>query len=385
MSPIPFPEVFRPPVPGSTTRTYVALPGLRNARVLIEAGDPAIARRVLAGMGPIRGSRGTGLAVGLLARVHPPHTRLLVAGGAGSVEDHLATRLAGHGPGLAFGWRFGPPRANRKPVGTVVAADGRVVAHVKLGTAPLTRRLVTGEGASLARLGDRVGPLTLPTLIDTRAWGEVAVLVVAPIRHTGGREPSAPSRSTAELAVARVHGIRRDRLATSGFWRALTASVDETVGDPRWAGLRAGVALAHREFGEHPVTLGSWHGDWTRHNLAATPEGIGAWDWERFGEGIPAGFDPLHHRLMRALETGAGTGDLVPGLLARGPEILAHFARAGLVDDPDLTTLLYLLTLADRYRRDRQDATTSVASGFETWLVSRLPGAVEAVAARRIR
>lgn len=374
----PFAEIFRPTEGDRPSRRYLALPSVARARALIDARDPATTRRVFAGMSPVHGPRpdAAGLAVGLLARARPRRVRLDVLGGADSVEGHVAGRLGE--PELGFGWRFGPPRPNRKPVGTLVDAHGEVRAFVKLGPSPLTRALVEAESATLARLGPHVGPVELPRILDTGHWREVSVLVSGAIRHTG-RPALATARAEAELAVATALGTRRTTLGESEFWAGLRASVASTATDARWAALRTGVARIGDRFGGRRVTLGSWHGDWTAHNIVGTGGGVAAWDWERFAHGVPAGFDPLHHRLTETLESGPDPQDLVTGLIAQARELLAHFTGAGLVDDPALTTVLYLLTLADRYRIDRQDETRSVAASFSTWLVTRLPEAIDAI------
>ncbi|MBK6885104.1 MAG: hypothetical protein IPH03_00715 [Tetrasphaera sp.] len=393
MSTAPFPDVFRPAAGALPRRTYVALPGVEGARVLVEAGAVVPARRVLAALRPRTdapaGARGLArgvatevgtLGVGVLGKVRPRHTTMDVAAGPDAIESYVARHLGRGRAEVAFGWRFGPPRANRKPVGCVVAEGGSVLAFVKVGVTPLTGRLVEAEGAALARLGPRVGPLTLPGLLHRGRWQDLPVLVTAPLRHTGRRGGEPDRRAAAEIAVAGALGIRRESLGASAFWAEVTQPADDP--DPRWAPLRAATRQVAAHAGGRDLVLGAWHGDWTAHNVVATRAGIGAWDWERFRDGVPAGFDPLHYRLMAALESGAPRADLVPDLVREAPRLLAHLGAAGLVDDPAMTAVLYLLTLARRYQRDGQDRTGSVAAGFADWLVAPLPAAVGSLVGR---
>ncbi len=48
---------------------------------------------------------------------------------------------------------------------------------------------------------------------------------------------------------------------------------------------------------EKVFELGAWHGDWTAWNCAAAAQAdqVLVWDWERYTEGVPRGFDALHH------------------------------------------------------------------------------------------
>src|SRR5205823_2021204 len=46
------------------------------------------------------------------------------------------------------------------------------------------------------------------------------------------------------------------------------------------------------------LTFGAWHGDWSPWNMASTTGGLLVWDWERFGSGVPRGFDALHYWLQ---------------------------------------------------------------------------------------
>ena len=49
------------------------------------------------------------------------------------------------------------------------------------------------------------------------------------------------------------------------------------------------------------LAFGSWHGDWTPWNMAFSGGRVLVWDWERFENGVPVGFDAVHYQLQGAV------------------------------------------------------------------------------------
>jgi hypothetical protein len=137
-----------------------------------------------------------------------------------------------------------------------------------------------------------------------------------------------------------------------GVWRGLDVLVLSPLPATRHPVPRDLLRLAVLEIaglhGNEPAH--AWHGDLSPWNIAAGGDGrLLVWDWERFGTGVPLGFDALHHFFQSALRR------MPPQLAAR-----ACLARAGRVLEPYAiafgdargTAAHYLVTLADRHDRD---------------------------------
>jgi hypothetical protein len=129
-----------------------------------------------------------------------------------------------------------------------------------------------------------------------------------------------------------------------------------------------------------PLPVGAWHGDWGPWNMAWQRGHPQVWDWERYGDGVPAGLDVVHY-----LASAAIVADDLPrararlqGLVLPALAALGHDRRQadGVVD-------AYLLEIASRYLGDAAGDTTlhrvvglahrylSVLAGRNAW------GAVE--------
>ena len=96
------------------------------------------------------------------------------------------------------------------------------------------------------------------------------------------------------------------------------------------------------------VAVGASHGDWSPQNLSVVQGGVAAWDWERFAEDRPLGFDAAHLVLMQQLGRTPSGGNLLR--LAR--EELGPWQPS--LDDARLDELarLVLLDLLARYVGD---------------------------------
>jgi hypothetical protein len=121
---------------------------------------------------------------------------------------------------------------------------------------------------------------------------------------------------------------------------------------------------------DRPMSFGAWHGDWAPWNMTWAAGRIQLWDWEGYQEGVPLGFDLMHHTLQTAVVlNGEHPATAVPAVVARVTERLAAFgldaAAAGLVP------LLYLLHLIAGYAATGE--TGSRLARLETWLPQTLP------------
>jgi hypothetical protein len=257
-----------------------------------------------------------------------PHHRLLgravrVPVGEDSIERHLC-RVLGREVRVTLHVRPAR-RANRKPVLEVHDGAG-FTAFVKIADTARVRDLVRHEAAVLRMLADLSTEVVVaPRVLHHGVWRGMDVLVLSALPVPHRRRAVAP-----DLVTAAVREIS-----------ALTPAAAHPDG---WA----------------------WHGDFSPWNMAPGPDGrLLVWDWERFAVGVPRGFDALHHLFHRTLRR-AGPARAAQACLRSAPRLLAPFGVApGTARD---TAARYLVTLADRHRRDGHEPFGSPAG----WLTPLL-------------
>ncbi|WP_405087080.1 hypothetical protein [Microbispora sp. NBC_01389] len=261
---------------------------------------------------------------------------LRTGGASGTIETHLSEVL---GRRVRVVVHVRPARrANRKPVLEAYDSSG-LVAFVKIGASERARALVRHEGEVLRGLADRALKVVAPpTVLHQGVWRGLEVLALSPLPVTSRRVP--PGLLASAVREIAALGPR------TGTGTAGPRHQDGPPGDPH----------ADRD------RTAAWHGDFTAWNTAAGPDGrLLVWDWERFAVGVPVGFDALHHFFHRALRR------MPPPVAAR-----ACLAQAGRILEPfgadaagaRRTAAHYLITLAERHRRDGHEPLGSPA----TWL-----------------
>jgi hypothetical protein len=343
----------------------------RAAAAAIEGFNVGRSRRARLLSGPLSLTLRAGAGGALLK------DRLVVRDAADSLRRHLSDVL---GQDVLMSFQIGPPRANRKPVVELVDHHGRRLGYAKLGVNELTRDLVRHEAGVLKRLhGTGTHAVTVPAVQYVGRWRDADVLLLRPlpaVRHHPHR-PSGPRMRAAMTEVAAIAGLTLSPLAESQYWTDLRGGFAET-GQP---GEAFGDVLNRigERLGETVLTFGSWHGDWTRSNVAPYRSTVLAWDWERFSTGVPVGFDALHHYLNHAIWTAHRAPELAArATLDRADDLLAPFGvRAGSAA-ARLTALLYVAELALRYLRDRQDAAGALLGEPQQWLLPALAAATVA-------
>ncbi|TYB46494.1 hypothetical protein [Actinomadura chibensis] len=335
---------------GGARRELAFLPDAEHPRLLVPAGLPGAAasalRRYSHDLGVrqrvSRGLTATAVRTGLPERTLKD--RLRITGGGPSIEDRLA-ELLGRPVVVSIG--LGSARANRKPILHVLSPGGEPVAFVKVGDTGTARGLLAGEAEALAYLDGRLdGRIHVPRLLHHGTWRALDLLVLEPLPTSArgwrprGRAPVAEMR-----ALFEVGGVERAPLRDSPFWAATAASVDEVLDDGRRARFGEVVERTGEAHGDVPLDFGAWHGDWTPWNMAWHRGVLRLWDWERFGRGVPNGFDLLHYRLQEAMRTAAGPPYATwPDGAAAVLEPLGLTGAAA-----DATVRLYLLELCRRY------------------------------------
>jgi hypothetical protein len=300
----------RDPVPPGqrVVREYVLIPSATRPRLI----PPASERRAAAAV--VRRRYGTGgrfgrLAVGVAAgvvrtgvtdRLIRDRLRMTVA--VDKHEDDIETVLGDVlDTKIVVGLHVGTARVNRKPVLHAVDNAGHTVAFVKVGHTDPARDLVRREAATLRSLADHSFiSMEIPTVIALRQWHDLELLVLSPVfgRPVRSSVRTVPFAAMSELAG--FAGTESAELSSSPFLERLerlahALSPAETT--ERYAAALAGL-------GNTDVTLhfGSWHGDWQPFNMARLSRGrVGVWDWERFTDESPVGFDALHYVLQVVL------------------------------------------------------------------------------------
>jgi hypothetical protein len=362
---------------------YLAVPDVRRARLLV----------------PTRPLRVAGLAVrryaqpaSRLARVKRDLASLATATGAAHLRSGNRIRVSGPraasidgylsealGRELALSVHIGPARANRKPVLQLLSPRGDTVGFAKLGTNPLTKRLVRLETTALTTLQSvGLSMVDTPRVLHAGSWrgNEILVQSALPAWQAAGRGRRVlPERLSAAMReLAWCLGVSTGSLAVSDYWKSLRGKLDlvATRGDEGSALASAAEQLVSRA-GHAELTYGAWHGDWAPWNMAATTDTILVWDWERFTPGVPVGFDAVHYALQVRLERGEEAGAAVDAMLGGAADILAPFD----VDEPRVTALLYLVDLAARYLGDRQAEAGARLGVLGNWLLPVLIRRVE--------
>jgi hypothetical protein len=378
-----------------TLAAWGILPGRGRPRVLVPLGAPRAAAGALRQYNDamsLRARLAKALAGGGLRSGVPQ--RLLVAGGSvlwvgaagdgeGGGADRAETLLPGYvaealgRDDLAAAILLGPVRPNRKPVVQLLDPAGRPVGYVKVGWNELTRRLVRREAAMLRRLAAfQPRALQVPRLLHQGRWHDLEVTISSALphrlRHHGRRGALPPSAAGREVAA--LGGITRAALGGSPYWAdlrgrlaALQARADGRASE-RLDGLLA--ALAARA--SSPLWFGSWHGDWGPWNMRATPGRLLVWDWERSGDGVPLGFDPLHF----TFQTGRQQRGEPVGVAAGAALRRAAGALAELGQETDAGELVLDLYLAERLCR-AGEAESSAVTGRPDAVGAALLGTLE--------
>jgi hypothetical protein len=231
--------------------------------------------------------------------------KVMVPSGEATIETYLSEVL---GLPVRVVLHVRPARrANRKPILEVHAPDGPI-AFVKVGDTDRARKLISNEARTLDLLaGMPLKTVVPPAVLHYGFWRGLSVLALAPLP------------------------IRRSPVPES----LLVDAINEIAGVP----------------GPQPRgRLFAWHGDFAPWNVSCGADGrLLVWDWERFGTGVPLGFDAVHHFFQRALRR-TDPATAARACLAQALPTLAPFGLSAA--EARLTAIHYLITLADRHAAD---------------------------------
>lgn len=303
-------------------------------------------------------------------RVHRPTGQ-----DAAGIEEHPAAVL---GREVLVSLHLSPPRANREPVLQLLSSAGDTFAFVKVGVDPLTSRLVQAEGEALETLAAAgLTSVTVPRVLHRGRWRGLALLVQSALPVWEHRGPVAAELvQRAQREVAGIGATPAGELTGSPYWAGLTARVASLPRSPaagQLAGLLPGLGAAAAGV---EVALGAWHGDWTPWNSAAGGGRLMVWDWERFGGGVPVGFDAVHLALqtdlVNRLADPRASADRCLGTAA---DVLAPFGLSAA--QAEVTAMTYLAEIATRYLGDRQAEAGARLGDVGAWLLPALRARLE--------
>ncbi|GAA3126409.1 hypothetical protein GCM10010466_16620 [Planomonospora alba] len=263
-----------------------------------------------------------------------PGGKVMVPTGGDTIETYLSEVL---GTPVRVALHVRPARrANRKPI-LEARGPGGPVAFVKVGDTPRARELVAHEARTLGMLAEApLKTVVAPAVLHHGSWRGLSVLALSPLpvrRGTPGED----------LRTAAIHEI-------------------SALGGNSGNGAPAGSGTPGEKSAPGGGKRFAWHGDFSPWNIAPGPDGrLLVWDWERFGTGVPLGFDALHHFFHRALRRMRPV-TAARACLAQALPLLAPFGLSA--GEARLTAVHYLAVLADRHAADGHEPLGPPA----TWL-----------------
>lgn len=363
-------------MPGSVSSEFILVPNARRPRLVLPAeravGAAAAAHYAKPGSALARlrahllaGVVNSGLGGAVMRdrlRVHEPP-------GVDTVQTRLRAAL---GQDLRVSLHLGPPRANRKPVLQLITPRGATVGFAKIGVDELTCALVRSECDTLRQL-EHVGleHVRTPAVVHHERWNGMEILVLAALPVWRGRRRLRPDQlNDAMVEIGHVRGVRSRRLGDSPYLRALQARLAGVTGDDH-ASLESALTTIAAHAANADLDFGAWHGDWAPWNVAALGESVLLWDWERFDDDVPLGFDALHHWLQETVRTRRGDpGSAASTCVTEAPRLLTPFGVDA--ERARLTARLYLADLAIRYLLDGQEETGTRLGTARSWLLPAL-------------
>jgi hypothetical protein len=366
----------RPPRGHRVLWSFVPLPSAARPYVLVPLGPAAAAAAALHGLGNplVRRQRYAESSVSALMRTGLPQrvpvpVHLSVPGAA-EVERQgvgvFGRLIEVYGrDDLAFAVILGRDRPNRKPVLKVMTPPGAVVGFVKVGWNDLSRALVRAEAVALARVRDaRPRSFVVPALRLAERFGDVELLVLEPVPPPRLRDAGPPLEFPLEPTreVAQLGGSRTEPMRTGGYGIGLRARVEG--GTQLRAQLADALDRIDATWGDAPIAVGSWHGDWIPWNMGQVDGRLVVWDWERATEGVPIGLDAMHF----AFEVALKVRGMAPSDAARRTTGRVSSALAGLGADPEHARALMAYHLIEMGLRFRAGADAGMQVRHDAYL-----------------
>ena len=370
---------------GDTVAEYLIVPDARRPRLLVPVGSRRIAAAAVRRYAEPQTRLGRFKRDAIVAALRTGVSTVLLrdrvritsrTGAPRTIEAYLREVL---GTDVIVSVHIGPARPHRKPVLQLLTPAGTTLGFAKLGTGPVTRRLVRAETAALTALA-HVGlrHLTVPRVLHAGQWHGHQVLVQQALPSWRPRAPLVEPRLVAAMhEVALSCGVTRGWLTTSRYWAELRDRLAALAAHPEGRRLDAVAQAVQARGGGTRLRFGAWHGDWAPGNMACLADDLLVWGWERFTPDVPLGFDVLHHDLHRRLSSTPDAAVAAGLTLGAAPELLAPFDVEPAV--ASLTGLLYLVDVATRHVTDGPADAGPRWSTLGGWLLPILTRRVEAL------
>lgn len=375
----------RTPVSAST-REYVVVPAARQPKLLI----PRFPKRVAAAA--VRnydtgGSRRKQLRTTLLAaavrlgldEVLPDRVR--ISSPERAVDAGLPAYLSRTlGRPVDVCLYIGPARAVRKPVLQILELDGTTSGFVKVGMDTFTDELVRAETLAVTTLGKRAwSALEVPAVVHSGSWRGHALLAQSAFARASSAATGDGVTARAMDELARSGRVSRTALPQSRYWAALQRRVAALPPSRPAETLAASVADLARRNPDVRIEFGSWHGDWTPWNMTISNGRAQVWDWEKFDDDVPIGFDAAHFATQRRMVLDRMSAlDAFRAVLALASDIVGTRTRNR--ESAALVIWLYAIEIGVRYLEDKEsEAGVTRAVQLSSWLDATLSSAAALV------
>lgn len=345
--------------------SYSPIPTFRHPRVLVPTAVYGAERSLLQGTGP----RGQLTRLMWKAAKRLPLRRLAVVEDPQGIEAFLSDLLA---IPIRMGVLLGPPRANQKVVLRIFDQSGKTLAFAKLAHNPLTASLIEQEAKALRLLSHlELKTFRVAHIRFYGQWRDVPILVQSALmlaHPKSALQRPTPQRLPIQVMaeIAALQGV--------SVSDTLPASLTEQILLPApaiWFGIDLTPVCTMRELTlarSQGIPLGSWHGDLGPWNMLTDGRETLIWDWERFGVGVPVGFDAAHHRVQRCLAASMNPADAWT-LIVCDVEV-ALGAADQVVAPAEQIAGLYIAAICARYIRDAVDGPSAALRRRVTWLAA---------------
>lgn len=229
------------------------------------------------------------LSVATVSRSH----RFAMRTDAGSIVEHVRDQFERSITAAIV--LLGPPRANQKPVLQLHNRRGQTVAFAKVAWNEITTQLLADEHNALTYLNLVPQPgFCVPKVLGAASFGEGSYLLLSPVSVSNRVRASKQRAMDLALAIERTSPGSVSRVTDSPFVdRLLQRSRDLPIAH----GIVHNLTLRHAE---RDLPLRAWHGDFVPWNFLSGSKTMAVWDWERFDQAVPAGFDRLHYSFQLA-------------------------------------------------------------------------------------
>ena len=194
---------------------------------------------------------------------------------------------------------LGPRRYNRKPVVQLIGPGARTVGYLKVGADAATSDMVANEAARINQMIHPVtGPLDVPRLLWRSVWNGRAVACFSPVGRTAATVPADTTRLAA-VAAAVIEAGGGSAQTTMHESEPITQlhKLALTNGVPELQTFLDRLLDAH---GHRPVTVATWHGDFSPWNMISDETTTALLDWEFSADNMAVGADLLHYDVMVA-------------------------------------------------------------------------------------